>query len=164
MTQALGLVAPVNPLESRTISEASWGFQVTPGGPTVVLNGTIEEVHAQLLKLNPDWDAQFPHGVSREEKRGYHVISTGTSIHVDFTGAKVHCGSPWKDCSTDKIKDGANYLRGVGGLPSLAGGPGECTRVSCSYGAAIWWCNDVTMSPLLPPDDPVARFGRTDPP
>ncbi|KAL4932531.1 uncharacterized protein BDV17DRAFT_254644 [Aspergillus undulatus] len=22
-------------------------------------------------------------------------------------------------------------------------GPGACGRVSCSYDAAIWWCNDV---------------------
>ncbi len=32
------------------------------------------------------------------------------------------------------------------GRPANDAGPGNCGRVSCSYDAAIWWCNDVRYS------------------
>lgn len=44
----------------------------------------------------------------------------------------------WGRCSTNRVQQGIYYL---GDVP----GPGSCGRVSCSYNAAIYWCNDVRV-------------------
>ncbi|RSL43534.1 hypothetical protein BHE90_017500 [Fusarium euwallaceae] len=44
------------PIEGYGVVVPEWEVEVTPGGPTTVLNGTIEEVHDELRQLNPNWD------------------------------------------------------------------------------------------------------------
>lgn len=66
---------------------------------------------------------------------------------------RFYCGSKpydWWYAETSHIKEGIDYLSKVSGKPRSAPGPGKCTRVSCSYLAAIWWCNDVGLPPLPP--------------
>ncbi|KAL4907553.1 hypothetical protein BDW74DRAFT_176307 [Aspergillus multicolor] len=41
------------------VSNAYWKVQVKPGTPIIVLNGTVQSVYAQLLKLNPNYDADW---------------------------------------------------------------------------------------------------------
>ncbi|KAI8962813.1 hypothetical protein F5Y11DRAFT_321691 [Daldinia sp. FL1419] len=41
-----------------------------------------------------------------------------------------------------RIQEGVNYLKGVTGTCHLGPGPKVCTRISCSWNSAIWWCND----------------------
>lgn len=86
------------------------------------------------------------------------VIST-TSDHLDsvseletHTLSKRHslsCVSndDADDASVDRIKEGISHLRGVDGKPTLAAG--KCERVSCSWGDAILWCNDVSTLYLV---------------
>ncbi|SCO81325.1 uncharacterized protein FRV6_05538 [Fusarium oxysporum] len=99
-----------------------WEVEITPGGPTTVLNGTIEEVHEELLQLNPDWDED---------------------------DAEYHCGGRWPKCRTTIINQGIPYLRRIKGKPRNGPGPGNCGRVSCSFNSAIWWCNDNAKSKTL---------------
>lgn len=35
-----------------------WKGPIFVDGPQVELNGTLESIHAQILKLNPDWKAE----------------------------------------------------------------------------------------------------------
>lgn len=111
-----------------------WEVEVSPGGPTVILKGTIEEIRKELLKLNPTWDTDYlkPKPSPKLARR------------FDFSRDKYVCRGRWPQCSADSIQDGINYLRGVSGQPTNGPGPGNCGRVSCSYDSAIWWCNDVS--------------------
>ncbi len=127
------------PLDNYGVVIPQWEVEVSPAGPTVLLNGTVEEVHAELLKLNPDWDTEY-----LPKKSSFRLAK-----RYDFTGAQYFCGDRWPPCSTDKIVEGIRYLRGVGGQPINGPGPGKCSRVSCSYNSAIWWCNDVSSTPLV---------------
>ncbi|KAK0707652.1 hypothetical protein B0H67DRAFT_494759 [Lasiosphaeris hirsuta] len=54
------------------------------------------------------------------------------------------CFDRWPTAERDSIDQGVSYLRGLGSQPHLGAGPGTCSRVSCSYNAAIYWCNDHT--------------------
>lgn len=107
-----------------------WKVEVSPG-QTEILNGTAQEVYDQILEINPDFILAEPDEADLEA-RGVQKRA-------------VHCGN-WPLADKGRIQEGINYLRGVGGQPFHGPGPGKCGRVSCSYNAAIWWCNDVSMA------------------
>lgn len=102
------------------------------------MNGTIQEVHAELLKLNPNWNEDF------DFRKG---SSSSLAKRTDFdTSDEYYCGGQFEiipDLWSWALKDGIEYLRGVPGVPVAPTGPGWCSRVSCAYNAAITWCNDV---------------------
>lgn len=102
-----------------------WDVQVTPNGELVTLNGTLEDVRAELLSLNPRWDEDF---LSPLED------SDDNTLVSKFSSAARYV----------PIVNGIKYLRGLSGNPRAGPGPAKCARVSCSYNSAIWWCNDVS--------------------
>ncbi|KAG5965496.1 hypothetical protein E4U57_004079 [Claviceps arundinis] len=57
---------------------------------------------------------------------------------------KIECADEkrWKKAYRWYIQDGLTYLSKLRAKPKMGPGPGNCSRVSCSYEAAIWWCND----------------------
>ncbi|KAL3959489.1 hypothetical protein ACCO45_004606 [Purpureocillium lilacinum] len=126
----MGLVAPRN---GFAVHVPSWQFQVTPGGETVVLNGTIEEARAQLLKLNPNWDSDFPRKNTTELKKREADFPPNAKFNCDskrgFGGAGVLQG----------IVNDLDYSRDI---PLLPWGPGTCAQVACRWDTAVWWCND----------------------
>lgn len=101
----------------------------------IKVSGTIQEVRSELLRQNPDWDTHYATNITKGspslKKRGFDVSG-------------YFCFGRWEICSADRIREGIDYLRRVRGLPSNGPGPGNCARVSCSWGSAIWWCNDVS--------------------
>ncbi|KAM5343431.1 hypothetical protein ACJ41O_011968 [Fusarium nematophilum] len=114
-----------------------WEVEVSPGGPTVALNGTIEEVHAELLKLNLSCDEDYLEPETDEE-------ASELEKRTDCSGSKLMCfvnGYTWADSVA--IKDGIIYLRKLKGRPINGAGLNASGRVSCSYNYAIYWCNDV---------------------
>ncbi|KAJ4205006.1 hypothetical protein NW759_014672 [Fusarium solani] len=131
------------PIEGYGVVVPEWEVEVTPGGPTTVLNGTIEEVHNELLQLNPDWDEEYignstaDAGEINERDAGFRLLA-----RTDFSDAAYRCGGRWPKCRTTFISQGIYYLRSVKGKPRNGPGPGNCGRVSCSFNSAIWWCND----------------------
>jgi hypothetical protein len=52
---------------------------------------------------------------------------------------------PWDVANQLTILSGISYLRNVGVPCNTGPGPGNCVRVSCSYDAAIYLCNDVNI-------------------
>jgi hypothetical protein len=83
-----------DPLQGRDIFTSEWEVEVRPGGDTVVLNGTIQEVRAQLLKLNPnrDTDLEDDDLDKREADFGDWVDDTaGLDKRADFNGASNNC-------------------------------------------------------------------------
>ncbi|KAB8219143.1 hypothetical protein BDV33DRAFT_192139 [Aspergillus novoparasiticus] len=128
--------ATSNPFEKLRITTPTWEVEVTPGGDKVTLNGTVQEVHAQLLQLNPNYDSDFPAKRSEEPS---------SLTKRDFKYEKYYCWGEdgWhysrKRGDSGDLQDGIDYLNSIGGTPKEA--PGDCGRVSCSYNMAIYWCN-----------------------
>ncbi|KDN65353.1 hypothetical protein CSUB01_08375 [Colletotrichum sublineola] len=121
-----------------------WEIQAFPSGPTLVLNGTIEEVNDQLLKINPNFAVDF----SSELGEGMDFVGDSPAEpsvekRTDFSGSRYMCDTrDWVPCYTNRIKNGISHLRRTSGRPKNGPGPGNCGRVSCSGRSAIWWCND----------------------
>ena len=92
-----------------------WEISAFPGGPLVNLTGTVEEVHEQLIQVNPNYDADyFPEDVDALIKR------------TDFRGLSYNCDSNVRGYGRkNAIEASVRYLRGVKGQPSKGPGPGE---------------------------------------
>ncbi|EAQ91125.1 predicted protein [Chaetomium globosum CBS 148.51] len=130
-----------SPIEGYTIAPATWEFN-GPDGQTVQLNGTAQEVVAQFDVLVPNSRAQLIASIT--------AASTSTSRHDEnsllekcYDETKLHCWvGHWDYARLSAIQDGIDYLNGVPGRPWHNPRPSTCARVSCSYGSAIYWCND----------------------
>lgn len=150
LTVSQALAVPFDfedPLQGRDIFTPEWEVEVKPGGDTVVLNGTIQEVHTQLLELNPNWDTDFKDdGLDKREADfgDWADDTAGLDKRANFNGASYNCWGRWGAVSREHIQSGINYLRRVRGKPRAGAGPSKCGRVSCSYNSAIYWCNDVS--------------------
>lgn len=117
-------------------------------GRTAVLNGTVQQVYQQMLDLNPDYEDEF--GPVPE-------VFVMMPAQASRRPARAPPGpDTWADCGRfDPAKaiaiwEGINHLNHVSGRPVSRPGPGVCGRVSCSYNSAIWWCNDVRITPSAP--------------
>ncbi|KAM5475898.1 hypothetical protein MauCBS54593_000580 [Microsporum audouinii] len=135
-----GVGAYEAPLAGYGIQTITWEVKTSPNGPTVALNGTVEEVHHQLLKINPNYEAEFG-TIDRKKEHARDIHALGKR--------NVDCGR-FRECSRQRIVEGIAHLYQVPGRPSNGPGPGNCGRVSCSYDSAIWWCNDNRETKTLP--------------
>lgn len=138
MLQVVGLQAPI---EGYGVVDLEWEVEVSPGGKTVILNGTVEKVRDELVKLNPNWDEDY---AARTEPLAKRNDGFELAARADFTNARFFCRGRWPECPAPRISGGIAYLRRIQGRPTNGPGPGNCGRVSCSYQSAIWWCNDVS--------------------
>ncbi|KAF5618809.1 uncharacterized protein FTJAE_12170 [Fusarium tjaetaba] len=146
----LGSVLAIDaPIEGYGVVIPEWEVEVTSGS-TTVLGGTIEEIHEELLQLNPNWDEEYmpnsTQAAADTEKRDLDKHLFG---RTNFNGAKYTCRGRWPECHPAPIVRGIEYLRYVQGKPKNGPGPGNCGRVSCSNNAGIWWCNDNASSKTL---------------
>lgn len=116
------------------------------------VTGSIEDVFNYIAQVDPATAAAINNTVNEELAKSN---SPAAPSH-DLAGLSpqsqptVHmCNLPqWDTCSAHRAQQGVYYLGTVPGQPGMGPGPGNCGRVSCSYGAAIYWCNDVsTQSP-----------------
>ncbi|GMF68816.1 unnamed protein product [Aspergillus oryzae] len=120
------------PIPGYGVEDLSWEVQTTPGGPKVNLNGTVQEVHEQLLAINPNYEQEFA-ALNADKKRELTFEKRDTVTCYQYPQA-----------NHKYVESGIKYLRSVPGQPTNGPGPNNCGRVSCSYNAAIWWCNDVS--------------------
>ncbi|RJE23849.1 hypothetical protein PHISCL_03821 [Aspergillus sclerotialis] len=121
------------PLPGYEVEDLTWEVEHTEGQPAAHLNGTIQQIHDQILELNPDFKLQqFSPVEKREESDLLAKLATRDCVVCsNFPGTQ-----------RSRVYQGIDYLRGIKGKPWLGPGPGKCIRVSCAYNAAIWWCND----------------------
>lgn len=119
----------------------SWKIQAFPNGPNITVNGTVENAIAKVAELNPNWKTDFDFD---------NRVAAASTDHIpweEWDTSKTLCGSPWPEIpylpKNDPIGRGIDYLNHQHGVPQAGPGPGKCGRVSCSYEAAIYWCNDV---------------------
>ncbi|KAL4791933.1 hypothetical protein BDV19DRAFT_392569 [Aspergillus venezuelensis] len=145
------------PIEGYGIWEPEWEIEYPPG-QTFQSNGTVEEVYSRLAESHPEWDeSYFKPALARLTQPASSSSSSSSSPaalekRTDFyNDGWLVCGQ-WPGADRPRIQEGINYLRLVPGRPGNGPGPGNCGRVSCSYNAAIWWCNDVSFLDSSPSD------------
>ncbi|KAK6859070.1 hypothetical protein PG990_014394 [Apiospora arundinis] len=112
-------------------SSMTWRGNITVDGPIHEFNGTVQEIHSQILKANPDFKLL---DVSHKDSVKTHQLEI----------TNIDCNEPrdnnWGYAIGNEIQDGINYLRGLTGECSQT--PGPCGRISCSWNSAISWCWD----------------------
>lgn len=129
-------------IEGYGLQNFTWEVETTPGGPKVNFTGTVQEVASQLAAVNPNWKSEF--GFSGRSTKKVGMSQKRQQLPDPLTG--ILCNTregQWGEAIDWPIEDGIAYLDGVPGIPTNGPGPGNCGRVSCSWGCAIYWCNDV---------------------
>ncbi|CEI67741.1 hypothetical protein FVEN_g9549 [Fusarium venenatum] len=122
------------PMEGYEVVPMQWKGVIKEGEAPVSLNGTIESIIAQIQEINPEFQLveEEPEASSELEARSQSNIICnvgGNGGNVDVVAARRE----------------QRYLRSLGtSVCGVDGGPGKCARISCSYGDAIWLCNDNT--------------------
>ncbi|KAK3997918.1 hypothetical protein QBC44DRAFT_303042 [Cladorrhinum sp. PSN332] len=147
-TSGTGSVIPAG----FNIVELSWEVETTPGGPKVILNGTLEQAHEKLVEINPNWNAEYLEPVIADQNA--EAKSAARSVTGDVASLQKR---DWTECKTRgggaqtaAIRDGISYLRGLSGEARNGPGPRNCGRVSCSYSSAIWYCNNNNYAKSMP--------------
>ncbi|OAA41775.1 hypothetical protein NOR_05283 [Metarhizium rileyi] len=136
--QALAGLAEA-PIPGYDVVDLTWEVEVFPGH-FENLTGTVERIHDAAKALNPDWK---PPTDERPDNNDF--------VRRYYWKAAI-CGPGslgWHACKVDRIQEGIDYLRSLPGSPRNGPGPGACGRVSCSWQAAIWWCNDAPVEQSL---------------
>jgi hypothetical protein len=119
----LTIASPEPPLPGYGVEELMWSVDAQDGLPSVTLNGTVQEVHQQTLQINPAFK------LKRNLTRRSPDVVPASSAFTDL----ICMNFPLAACPN--LQDGARYLETVPGVPLNGAGPGNCGRVSCSYGA-----------------------------
>ncbi|KAK4197249.1 hypothetical protein QBC40DRAFT_107036 [Triangularia verruculosa] len=119
----------------ENVPDATFSMPINPAdknSATVNITGTIQHAVAQMEADHPGWTDIF--------------MAQAPSAHAQSTYAEL-ATDPTYDCSivgdglakTYYITQGISYLNALPG--DAQNDPGKCGRVSCSYNAAISWCN-----------------------
>ncbi|KAK0667498.1 hypothetical protein QBC41DRAFT_395963 [Cercophora samala] len=133
---------PINPLD--------------PNSPKISHPGPIQHAVASMEAAYPGWKATFlsqpaappPSTTSSSSLSpggGGGGGGGGGSSPVSriFEPEKYDCDVPGdEEASQQEIFDGIAYLRRLNGTARNGPGPANCGRVSCSWDAAIIWCNE----------------------
>ncbi|KAH8671595.1 hypothetical protein BX600DRAFT_434694 [Xylariales sp. PMI_506] len=137
---AFSLTAPI---AGYAVEELRWNVEVTPGGPTMALNGTVQQVYAAIKAVHPDFE--WPQAQNTTPKaRGTFFKTKRDTVDCAIYGRDSN-NDPIDGAALDSVDPQITYLRGVSGQPVEGPGPGACGRVACNYSptrdSAIWWCN-----------------------
>ncbi|KAI0151836.1 hypothetical protein GGR57DRAFT_503761 [Xylariaceae sp. FL1272] len=124
-----------------TIGDITWTLPIVEGGEDYTFTGTVQEVFA---KINIE-----------RKKKGIAPLDDPAASNATVASRSLE-GRTWTQClckvglpgpaSVTRITQGINYLDKVKGKCTNGPGPGNCGRISCSYNAAIFWCNDKTVA------------------
>ncbi|KAI9368603.1 hypothetical protein BJX61DRAFT_546373 [Aspergillus egyptiacus] len=104
----------------------------------------------------PEAEADFDIAALVGAQNWFHETVNATDIELIDDSShhltarhKLTCHNrDWWGAQRGPIIEGIEYLRGVGGKPTLPAH--SCERVSCSWGSAIGWCNDDDKTRSLP--------------
>ncbi|KAI7779047.1 hypothetical protein LA080_001393 [Diaporthe eres] len=132
-------------LANYTIADLEWIVPISPDRNDTVI-GTIQDVANHLAIVDPEGFAAVNESINEAVNApspGRSSVSyTSSDSPGEYDPTDYSC-NPFHDfVSGLRIKYGVEYLRKVKGTPGQGPGPSSCGRVSCSYDAAIFWCND----------------------
>ncbi|KAL1850724.1 hypothetical protein Daus18300_012802 [Diaporthe australafricana] len=128
-----------DPMANYTIEDITWTVNVNSDHDDLV-TGTIEDVVNHLAIVDPEGFAVLNKSITDD----IDVAPSGSSsVAFDKYNATGYlCEVYPGQANGTRVKYGIDYLRKVKGSPTKGPGPSACGRVSCSYEAAIWWCNN----------------------
>ncbi|KAM5354991.1 hypothetical protein ACJ41O_001637 [Fusarium nematophilum] len=113
------------------------------GGENVTFKGTVESVMAQILEANPDF--KFDEAKAEEEESSSALSERSLEARAHATHHFCRAGRVGAygggEANRDQIPREISYLRSIGSR-TCGVNARSCVRVSCSWGAGIWWCND----------------------
>ncbi|OAQ74892.1 hypothetical protein VFPBJ_10187 [Purpureocillium lilacinum] len=132
------LASAVAPADEVPIA---WEVEVRRG-EKATLYGTVQEVHAQLLERNPNWDTEVAPALQARDAATTSRVDRRNRDDGFSSRSLIVCGKdPWSNLAA-WLDNHIYYLSHINGKPSnRAGG---CGRVSCQHSCAVWWCNDNT--------------------
>ncbi|KAG6244468.1 hypothetical protein E4U24_005104 [Claviceps purpurea] len=124
------------PIPGYDVETLDWNVRLDPRDAPITLSGTVEEVTSKAKKLNPRWARDMAKRKPARDDEA-HLQARDWAYRVDCVD-----GKRWKKAMLSSVQEGLDYLSKLKAKPKIGPGPGKCSRVSCSYAAAIWWCND----------------------
>ncbi|OAQ81486.1 hypothetical protein VFPBJ_04070 [Purpureocillium lilacinum] len=150
---ALARAAPApspDPLSGATIVDQQVTVQVFPDQPPVTLNGTLQEVEAQLRQLNPDWDSTTASGSNQARAAVPDDVNAAAGLEKradeDWSKAKVICSQGnWGYVNNLAYNEIVNIYENSwrsNTAAVLRPGPKKCGRLYCAYRTAFYACND----------------------
>ncbi|KAG6005732.1 hypothetical protein E4U21_007748 [Claviceps maximensis] len=128
----------------------SWDMPVHPeSDETIVVNGTIEEVHSFMEKRYPGYAERWANVSSHGDNHG--KLSKRKLEAVIMNIRSWMCTGPFGQSKAAEIQKGIDMLNKIPIVRTPRNGPGprSCGRVSCAYDASIVWCNDTEEEMVL---------------
>ncbi|KAI0815917.1 hypothetical protein GGR55DRAFT_369661 [Xylaria sp. FL0064] len=127
-----GVHTPNELLGISHISDIAWTGRIEEGGELMSFTGrSLQHIEAQIQETSPafSWSDTPKQAASNNS-----IKSEGDTI----------CDVQWNlpFASVFHIRQGISYLRKIHGNCTNGSGPGNCSRVSCSWSSGIWFCND----------------------
>ncbi|KAI0887058.1 uncharacterized protein GGS22DRAFT_199365 [Annulohypoxylon maeteangense] len=115
-----------------SLSNLTWTGNITEDGPEMSFTGfSFRDIDAQILDVNPDFTWPDVNGTDPAVTSRSEAWLTCDPNNIWYAQAF-------------RIEEGIDYLSKKTGQCHMDAGPRVCTRISCSYKSAIWWCNDNT--------------------
>ena len=129
--------------QGYTMYPASFTGDFGPNGETMTLNGTIQEVMAQIEDINPGFTAEINKQIAMSNAAADADADVGPRGEDDAWRerkvAKKDCMGNAGRCLKNRLLEGVEYLYKVPKNKARLEARG-CTRVSCSWDAAIFMC------------------------
>ncbi|KAF8856031.1 hypothetical protein BDZ45DRAFT_804530 [Acephala macrosclerotiorum] len=112
------------------------------GGHQVQLNGSVQEIHAQMKAKYPDFDADALVRARKLAARDGGSDVTLAARNKELPGNCCPCpgNEQWAWADAGRIQEGVDYLNNFNGLCNV--GATSCVRISCSWNSGIYLCND----------------------
>ncbi|KAK0651174.1 hypothetical protein B0T16DRAFT_386656 [Cercophora newfieldiana] len=119
--------------EGYTASPIYWKGVLEEGKPEFELSGySFEEIEAEAKAINPEYTIFLKDGQAND---------TAAEDHPALSARQTP--STWRPApDAGAVYQGVSHLRGIAGNCRANPGPGVCSRVSCSWDSAIFYCND----------------------
>ncbi|KAE9966008.1 hypothetical protein BLS_007273 [Venturia inaequalis] len=148
------VIAKPSPIPGYEIGPVTWTIPNGTDGTFIKLQGTIQEVDAQLTRDHPHIKRDLVFDNSTDPVNAASDVSVvqaaGGPRGVPSQDWREHAWCPepgccgyadWKRANAYHILAGIDYLKKFKNEIGVEG-PNRCGRVSCSYDSAIFMCND----------------------
>ncbi|KAG8162723.1 hypothetical protein KVR01_007201 [Diaporthe batatas] len=123
--QVLSTIQP--PLPQYRVQDLQWEVPISADGRTAVLNGTVQEVYRQVLRLNPRHGDEF--GTPHHHKTSSRPRTKSQQQSQDMARrGRSACGR-FDPARERAVWEGIRHLAHVAGRPVSVPGPGVCGRM-----------------------------------
>ncbi|KUJ16077.1 uncharacterized protein LY89DRAFT_783297 [Mollisia scopiformis] len=146
LTAEVSATAPFGMEQYEGYSEGVMMFQGSIYGHAMEMNGTIEEIFDRFTLEHPEVELDFKSNATAAGFQAERRDLQGSEAHNKVARSKfgLQCcpiaAWGWTGAIQVIIEDGIDYLNHVQARCGV--GARSCVRVSCSWNAGIYLCND----------------------